>query len=148
MFKIITQTKLIVNIFLIKFLVKKVVMIMFEDFGERLRRLRTAQGLTQAELGGRIGRTVTAISKYESGAMKPTLEVAVELAFQLRVSLDELFGYENKTAVSTFGLTDAQKDIISRLVALFRVQNKPPSNLLPEQYEIIGRIMEDFMNMK
>lgn len=121
---------------------------MFEDFGERLRRLRTAQGLTQAELGGRIGRTVTAISKYESGAMNPTLEVAVDLAFQLRVTLDELFGYENKTAVSTFGLTDAQKDIISRLVALFRVQNKPPSNLLPEQYEIIGRIMEDFMNMK
>lgn len=117
---------------------------MFEDFGERLRRLRTAEGLTQAELGRRIGRTVTAISKYESGAMKPTLDVAVDLAFQLKVSLDELFGYENKTNVSTFGLTDAQKDIISRLISLFRVQNKPKSNLSPEQYEIIGRIIEDF----
>lgn len=119
---------------------------MFEDFGERLRRLRTAEGLTQAELGRRIGRTVTAISKYESGAMKPTLEVAVELAFQLRVSLDELFGYENKTVVSTFGLTEAQKDIVSRLISLFRVQVKPTSTLSPEQYEIIGCIMEDFKN--
>lgn len=118
---------------------------MFEDFGERLRRLRTAQGLTQAELGGRIGRTVTAISKYESGAMNPTLEVAVDLAFQLRVSLDELFGYENKSSVSTFGLSDEQKEIVSELVALFRVRNKPErATLSPEQYSILGKIMEDF----
>lgn len=123
---------------------KKVVMILFEDFGERLRRLRTAEGLTQAELGRLIGRTVTAVSKYESGAMKPTLDVAVDLAFHFNVTLDELFGYENKTNVSTFGLTDSQKDIISRLISLFRVRNKPQSNLSPEQYEIIGRIIEDF----
>lgn len=117
---------------------------MFEDFGERLKRLRTANGLTQAELGKRIGRTVTAVSKYESGAMKPTLDVAVDLAFVLRVSLDELFGYENKSAVSTFGLTGSQKDIISQLVSLFRTQNKPRTTLSAEQYEIIGRIMENF----
>lgn len=117
---------------------------MFEDFGERLKRLRTANGLTQAELGKRIGRTMTAVSKYESGAMKPTLDVAVDLAFVLRVSLDELFGYENKSAVSTFGLTDRQKDIISRLISLFRLQGKPGASLSAEQYEMIGRIMEDF----
>ena len=120
---------------------------MFEDFGERLKRMRIAEGLTQAELGRRIKRGDTSISKYESGAMFPTLEVAIDLAFELRVTLDELFGYENKSNVSTFGLTDEQKEIISKLVALFRVQNRPDkSNLTPEQYEIIGRIMEIFYN--
>ena len=128
-------------------IIKKVVIIMFEDFGERLRRLRSAEGITQAELGRRIGRTVTAISKYESGAMKPTLEIAVELAFQLKVTLDELFGYENKSSVSTFGLSDEQKEIVAQLIALFRVRNRPDkSNLTPEQYEVIGRIMENFYN--
>ena len=118
---------------------------MFEDFGERLRRLRTAEGLTQAELGRRIGRTMTAISKYESGAMNPTLEVAVELAFQLNITLDELFGYENRSNVSTFGLTDKQKEVVSRLTALFRIQNNPGrASLSPEQYEVIGQIMEIF----
>ncbi len=117
---------------------------MFEDFGERLRHLRTASGITQAELGRRIGRTVTAISKYESGAMKPTLDVAVDLAFHLNVSLDELFGYKNKSSVSTFGLTDNQKDIVSQLILLFRTHNKPAHNLSSEQYEIIGKIMENF----
>ena len=120
---------------------------MFEDFGERLRKLRTTQGLTQAELGRRINRGVTSISKYESGAMLPTLEAAVDLAFELRVTLDELFGYENKSNVSTFGLSDEQKEIIARLIALFRIQNRPDkSNLTPEQYEIIGQIMENFYN--
>lgn len=120
---------------------------MFEDFGERLRRLRIAEGLTQAELGRRINRDDTSISKYESGAKQPTLEAAVDLAFELRVTLDELFGYENKSSVSTFGLSDEQKEIVARLVALFRVQNRPDkSNLTPEQYEIIGRIMENFYN--
>lgn len=118
---------------------------MFEDFGERLRKLRTAEGLTQAELGRRINRGITSISKYESGAMLPTLEAAVDLAFELHVTLDELFGYENKSNVSTFGLSDEQKDIITKLIALFRIQNRPDrSNLTPEQYEIIGRIMENF----
>lgn len=122
---------------------------MFEDFGERLKRLRTAEGLTQAELGRRIGRTVTAISKYESGAMKPTLEIAVDLAFQFRVSLDELFGYENKSSVSVFGLSDEQKEIISDLIAAFRVRNKPERTTLSvEEYSIIGKILEEFYHRR
>lgn len=124
-------------------IIKKAVMGMFEDFGERLRRLRTAEGLTQAELGRRIGRTVTAISKYESGAMKPTVEVAVELAFALRVSLDELFGYESRSKVSTFGLSDEQKEIVSELVTLLR-GHTASKTLSVEQYALIGRIMEEF----
>lgn len=119
---------------------------MFEDFGERLRKLRTAAGLTQAELGNKINRGVTSISKYESGAMLPTLETAVELAFQLKVSLDELFGYENKSNISTVGLSDEQKDIVSRLILLFRTCGSKSNNasLSSEQYEVIGRIIEMF----
>lgn len=118
---------------------------MFEDFGERLRRLRTEKGLTQKELGDRIGRTVTAVSKYESGAIKPTLEVAVDLAFELHISLDELFGYENKSNVSTFGLSDRQKEIVSELIELFRIQGEyTPGTLSPQQYELIGKIIETF----
>lgn len=118
---------------------------MFEDFGERLKRLRINAGLTQSKLGNRINRGVTSISKYESGAMLPTMEAAVDLAFQLRVSLDELFGYENTSSTSTVGLTDEQKEIISSLILLFRSQNSQnKTNLSSEQYEIIGKIMEAF----
>lgn len=121
---------------------------MFEDFGERLRRLRTAANISQKALGKKINRGGGTISKYESGAMKPTLDVAVDLAFYLKVSLDELFGYESNSTVSTFGLTDEQKEIVSQLIFLFRTQSKPRSNLTPEQFEIIGRIIDDFRNRK
>ncbi|MBD5116591.1 MAG: helix-turn-helix transcriptional regulator [Ruminococcaceae bacterium] len=46
-----------------------------------LRKLRTAAGFTQGELCSKINRGATSISKYESGAMQPTLETSVELAF-------------------------------------------------------------------
>lgn len=118
---------------------------MYEDFGERLRRLRKAAGLTQSELGAKINKGVTSISKYESGAMMPTMESAVELAFRLNVTLDELFGYENKSSVSTFGLKEEQKEIIACLTGIFRADRKPTgSGLTPEQYEIIGRIIDSF----
>ncbi|MDE6591903.1 MAG: helix-turn-helix domain-containing protein [Oscillospiraceae bacterium] len=120
---------------------------MYEDFGERLRKLRINAGLTQAKLGKRINRGVTTISKYESGAILPTMEIAVELAFELRVSLDELFGYENTSVVSTFGLSDEQKELVSSLIALFRGQsNSGKQRLTAEQCEVIGRIMEAFYN--
>lgn len=118
---------------------------MFEDFGERLRRLRTAAGLTQSQLGAKINKGVTSISKYESGAMMPTMESAVELAFRLNVTLDELFGYENKSSVSTFGLTEEQKEIIAGLTGIFRAGRRSrDGRLTSEQYEIIGRIIDDF----
>lgn len=121
---------------------------MFEDFGERLKRLRTAAGLTQEQLGKKVNRTSTAINKYEAGIMKPTLDVAVDLAFYLKVTLDELFGYEKSGYVSIFGLTDEQTEIVSQLIFLFRSQSKTRSNLTPEQFEIIGRIIDDFRNKK
>lgn len=93
---------------------------MFEDFGERLKKLRTAKGLTQAELGGRINRSAALIGKYETGEMQPALEVAFDLALQLGVSPDELLGCENCSRIPTSGLTDAQKEIITRLVGFFR----------------------------
>ena len=87
---------------------------------------------------------MTCISKYESGAMKLTLDAAVDLAFEFRVSLDELFGFENASVVSAFGLSDEQKEIISRLIDLFLVNDLPREKLSAEQYEIIGQIMENF----
>lgn len=80
--------------------------------------------------------------------MKPTLDVAVDLAFYLKVTLDELFGYEKSGYVSIFGLTDEQTEIVSQLIFLFRSQSKTRSNLTPEQFEIIGRIIDDFRNKK
>ena len=48
--------------------------------GVRVRTLRKRRGLTQAELAGRIGRSVEALSVLERGRSTPTLPVLGRLS--------------------------------------------------------------------
>jgi transcriptional regulator with XRE-family HTH domain len=61
-------------------------------FGERLTRLRIAQGLTQSQLAEMIESSQRAVSHYETIAELPPTAVLVRLAQVLRVSTDELLG--------------------------------------------------------
>ena len=58
--------------------------------GNHLYELRKKAGLSQAALGARVGVTNKAVSKWENGSAKPTLEMAKRLADALGVSLDAL----------------------------------------------------------
>lgn len=49
-------------------------------FRELVHQLRTEAGLTQAELGGRMGTTQSAIARMEGGGTRPTLETLEKLA--------------------------------------------------------------------
>lgn len=44
------------------------------ELGKRIRGLREARGISQAELGRRIGSTQPAIARLEAGRVSPTLE--------------------------------------------------------------------------
>ena len=50
------------------------------EFRDLVHRLRIEAGLTQAELGGRIGTTQSAIARMEGGGTRPTLETLEKLA--------------------------------------------------------------------
>jgi transcriptional regulator with XRE-family HTH domain len=63
-----------------------------ESFGERLRRLRKAQGLTQGELGEVLGVSVRAICSYECDECQPPANILVPMAKQLNVGMEELMG--------------------------------------------------------
>lgn len=55
-----------------------------------IKEIRSARGITQAELAERIGTTVATISRYESGQREPTLTIAAKLAAALDCSVDDL----------------------------------------------------------
>ena len=67
---------------------------MNETFGQRFTRLRKQRGMTQEELGERIGISGQAVSKWENDASMPDVGVLVELSEILGVTLDELLGKE------------------------------------------------------
>jgi transcriptional regulator with XRE-family HTH domain len=60
------------------------------NFGEKIKMLRTAKGLSLEQLAQEIGVTRQAIYKYEQGVSLPTILVAKQLARVFRVSIDEL----------------------------------------------------------
>jgi transcriptional regulator with XRE-family HTH domain len=63
-----------------------------DGVGERLRTLRTREGVTLAALGARTGISVSTLSRLESGGRRPTLELLLPLAQAYQVSLDDLVG--------------------------------------------------------
>lgn len=60
-------------------------------FGERIRQLRQAAGMTQEDLAERCGLFRTYMSRIETGKANPTLSMIHALATSLGVSMVELF---------------------------------------------------------
>lgn len=58
--------------------------------GDRLRRARTARGLSLRSLARRLGVSPSLISQVETGRAKPSVNTLYALATELGVSLDEL----------------------------------------------------------
>ena len=62
------------------------------EFGNRLFQLRKKAGLSQAQLGEKVGVSNKAVSKWENGTAKPGLDAVHRLADVLSVSVDDLLG--------------------------------------------------------
>lgn len=62
------------------------------DFGKRLAQLRKVKGLTQSELGGKIGVSKRVIAYYEGETNYPPTHLIIPIAKTLRMSVDELLG--------------------------------------------------------
>lgn len=56
-----------------------------------IKLLREKNGYSQAELGGLVGKSQTAISLYEMGARQPSLKTAQKIAVALDTTIDALF---------------------------------------------------------
>jgi transcriptional regulator with XRE-family HTH domain len=61
-----------------------------DGVGARLRALRTKKDVTLAELSATTGISVSTLSRLESGARRPTLELLLPLARAHGITLDEL----------------------------------------------------------
>lgn len=62
----------------------------YEAIGSNIRMVRKAQGISQTELANRVGSNKSAISRYENGTQKPSLDTLMRVADALSVDLAEL----------------------------------------------------------
>jgi transcriptional regulator with XRE-family HTH domain len=92
-----------------------------EGFGPRLAQIRKSRGLTQAELGERVGLSNRMIAHYEREDAQPPGPILPDLARALGVTTDELLGVEP--------LPETTSPKTARLLKrLQRIEQLPPAD--------------------
>ena len=80
--------------------------------GQRLRELRKAKDLTQAQVAEGINCTPAAYNRYETGEREPSMETLAMLAEYYCVSIDYLYG---RAPLSDSALSEYEREFISKL---------------------------------
>jgi XRE family transcriptional regulator, fatty acid utilization regulator len=113
-------------------------------FGQRLRHLRRARGLTLAELGSRVGRAPSALSLLENGRREPKLSLIDELARALSVPAEELLRHQppSRRAQLEIALEEAQRDPVYAALGLphLKVGARVPSDVLEHLVTLYGEL--------
>ena len=78
----------------------------YYEIGQRIRKLRKANRLSQEQLAEKINISVTHMSHIETGNTKLSLPVLVDIAETLRVRADELIN-----TPATYSTSDALGEI-------------------------------------
>lgn len=60
------------------------------SIGKKIKNIRKSLGLTQRELGDKIGKSEISIRKYESGSTNIPVEVLLKIAYALNVDPKEI----------------------------------------------------------
>lgn len=94
------------------------------NFGDKLKKLRTGQKLSQRELADRIGVAKSVISYYESGDRYPSYDVLVKMAHLFHVTTDYLLDIDKVRTVDVSNLTEQQIDVIVQMIKLLENNNK------------------------
>lgn len=94
------------------------------NFGEILRALRKGRGMTQSELGSRLGLSKAVLSKYELGLGYPSFDTLIRIAQYFGVTTDYLLGASDSKTINVAGLTDNQIAILHHLIAEFLRSSK------------------------
>lgn len=62
----------------------------------QIRGLREGLGLTQEEFAKRIGMTKQAVSSWESGQIKPSVDTLAKIASEFGAKIESFFSMEGK----------------------------------------------------
>lgn len=62
--------------------------------GDNIKNFRTFRGIKQQELADALGKSKSVISNWERGENSPDVDICVELCKTLKVTPNQLFGWE------------------------------------------------------
>ena len=109
-----------------------------EAFGRRLAELRDQAGLTQGELGERIGRSENAVVSIETGRSGTYTYVAARMARALGVTLPDLFDVADQPAQES-----EKRTVVRKLVKTIRHDDTQTLRLIARLAEVTHDELED-----
>lgn len=83
------------------------------DCSEKLRLLREAKHLTQAQVAERIGMSKAMISAYETASKAPSVEALMKLSRLYRVSVDYLLFLDTPKYIDVSDLSDEEVSLLA-----------------------------------
>ena len=90
------------------------------EFGAKLKKLRTEEGLTQQQLGDLLGVSKSVVSYYEVNERVPSPDTLVKISKVFHVSTDYLLSLDNGRTINIDGLSSHDEEIIRRLASTMR----------------------------
>ena len=115
-------------------------------FGQRLRHVRRARGLTLADLGARVGRAPSVLSLLENGRREPKISLIEALAGALGVPARELLRKQppSRRAQLEIALAEAQRDPAYAELGLppLRVGARVPNDVLEHVAALHAKLRE------
>ena len=89
------------------------------SIGKNIAKYRKAKGLTQEELGEKLGVTNQAVSKWESEISMPDVMLLPEIAAALHITLDHLYGIVREPQNTPVSADDFPSFCLQKLIELF-----------------------------
>ncbi len=94
------------------------------SIGKNIAKYRKAKGLTQEELGAKLGVTNQAVSKWESEVSMPDVMLLPEIANALNITLDDLYGIVKAPEKISCSADDFPAFCHQKLIELFYYYTK------------------------
>ena len=94
------------------------------SIGKNIAKYRKSLGLTQEELGVKLGVTNQAVSKWESEVSMPDVMLLPEIATTLGISLDDIYGIAKEPEKVSVSADDFPSFCHKKLVDLFYSNTK------------------------
>ena len=94
------------------------------SIGKNIAKYRKAKGLTQEELGSKLGITNQAVSKWESEVSMPDVMLLPEIANALNITLDDLYGIAKEPEKISCSANDFPAFCHQKLIELFYYNTK------------------------
>ena len=91
------------------------------NIANKIKFVRTTKGLTQKELGERVGVSDKAVSKWERSVAMPDIGTIPKLCKILEISMDEFLGEEVKTDVPAPITANKRKRLLRILLPIMSV---------------------------